>query len=246
MIKIKKGPLPFDKSVQEKITLQISALQTSLNKGESLQSNLFQKSIYASNEVKNALKEASFGVNKCAYCESLLGSSSYAEVEHYRPKTEIRNNQGVLKPGYWWLAYEWENLLFSCRICNNNKRNSFPLKDEMQRGNVNGNISNESPLIINPCDTDPALHLLFHQHQAIGVTEEGKTTIERLKLNREALLQERMECYETIKLLLILRNSPEANAYKKEIIEKIEQMCNPTARFSAMALTALHSPPPPQ
>jgi uncharacterized protein (TIGR02646 family) len=47
---------------------------------------------------------------KCAFCESLLGVTSYLEIEHYTAKT--------VRPEH---AFEWENLFPVCRLCNNAK-----------------------------------------------------------------------------------------------------------------------------
>src|SRR5580658_5822731 len=47
---------------------------------------------------------------KCVYCESLLGLTTYQEIEHYVAKT--------VTPA---LAFEWTNLLPACRLCNNAK-----------------------------------------------------------------------------------------------------------------------------
>ncbi|MDR6842410.1 HNH endonuclease [Pseudoxanthomonas sacheonensis] len=52
--------------------------------------------------------------NKCAYCESDLGSN--LDVEHYRPKCGVTEEE--THSGYWWLAHAWENLLPSCDPCN--------------------------------------------------------------------------------------------------------------------------------
>jgi hypothetical protein len=82
---------------------------------------------------------------KCAYCETpLLRSSMHAE--HYRPKGGVKYRQEGQKklqqataqdgaqlvidhPGYFWLAYDWRNLLPSCAYCNSNegKLNQFPI-----------------------------------------------------------------------------------------------------------------------
>lgn len=56
----------------------------------------------------------------CAYCQSELGRER-GEVEHFRPK------KGGPVGGYFWLAYEFSNLLLSCRWCNNSKGDRFPL-----------------------------------------------------------------------------------------------------------------------
>ena len=62
------------------------------------------------------LKESS---NKCAYCEAPLKAVAYGDVEHYRPKSI-----------YWWLAYNYENYLASCTLCNQAfKKDHFPLLD---------------------------------------------------------------------------------------------------------------------
>lgn len=78
------------------------------------------------------LKE--FFNDKCAYCETIMDRATY-HAEHYRPKGEvsvkdfeknkatkvqIENPLGELveHPGYFWLAYNWKNLLPSCQNCN--------------------------------------------------------------------------------------------------------------------------------
>ena len=55
------------------------------------------------------LQKLAFG--KCAFCESLLGVTTYLEAEHYVAKT--------VRPE---LAFEWTNLLPVCRLCNSAKR----------------------------------------------------------------------------------------------------------------------------
>lgn len=61
------------------------------------------------------LKESA---NKCAYCEAPLKAVAYGDVEHFRPKSI-----------YWWLAYNYENYLASCTLCNQAfKKDNFPLR----------------------------------------------------------------------------------------------------------------------
>jgi uncharacterized protein with PIN domain len=63
------------------------------------------------------LKESS---NKCAYCEAPLKAVAYGDVEHYRPKSV-----------YWWLAYNYENYLASCTLCNQAfKKDHFSLLNQ--------------------------------------------------------------------------------------------------------------------
>lgn len=64
---------------------------------------------------KNALKKDSAG--KCAYCEAPTDVVAHGDVEHFRPKST-----------YWWLAYCYDNYLFSCQICNqSHKKDKFPI-----------------------------------------------------------------------------------------------------------------------
>lgn len=54
---------------------------------------------------------------KCAYCESPTDSVAHGDVEHFRPKSK-----------YWWLAYCYDNYLYSCQICNEvYKGDEFPV-----------------------------------------------------------------------------------------------------------------------
>jgi hypothetical protein len=78
----------------------------------------FDAEIYAHQSVKAALIAAQYG--KCAFCESQITHISYGDVEHFRPKAGYRQSaaDAMSTPGYYWLAYEWDNLLLSCQLCN--------------------------------------------------------------------------------------------------------------------------------
>ena len=80
--------------------------------------------------MRSALRE--LFVNKCAYCESSLVGGDM-DVEHYRPKggvSEVPDHSG-----YYWLAYDWENLVASCSFCNRLRREPamWPSKSEVTR-----------------------------------------------------------------------------------------------------------------
>ncbi len=48
---------------------------------------------------------------------------AYGDVEHYRPKST-----------YWWLAYNYENYLASCQLCNQKfKKAEFPVRHRRMR-----------------------------------------------------------------------------------------------------------------
>ncbi len=86
--------------------------------------------------------------DKCAYCETRMARSTY-HAEHYRPKGGVKyriDDQKKLRhataadgtdkivdhPGYFWLAYNWRNLLPSCQFCNTSggKQNQFPVQND--------------------------------------------------------------------------------------------------------------------
>lgn len=153
-----------------------------------LTSNDFDSSIYGNNDVKDRLKEDQH--EKCAYCEtSLVGD--FAPVEHYRPKTQYMEDDGSVHLGYYWLAYDWTNLLCSCDKCNSAARKGilFPLRDPSKRDIQNKDISQEEPLIINPAEVDPKDHINFRKYVAVPINQNGtlsdigKRTIDIFDLN---------------------------------------------------------------
>lgn len=96
----------------------------------------FDARLYGHRTVKVALLARQHG--KCAYCERPLLDSRDADVEHFRPKGGFCQRDPAdtpEQPGYYWLAYAWENLLVSCKGCNQtHKRSFFPLASPADRG----------------------------------------------------------------------------------------------------------------
>jgi uncharacterized protein (TIGR02646 family) len=85
--------------------------------------------------------------NKCAYCEKPIMPYDNHEdskdirwhftVEHYRPKDF-----------YYWLAYEWSNLLLLCKECNSEKGNIFPFIGKHPYGMTNKMKDLKHPITI--------------------------------------------------------------------------------------------------
>jgi uncharacterized protein (TIGR02646 family) len=141
----------------------------------------FQKGIYGHPSVRDALKRAQH--DKCALCESKITHVQYGDVEHFRPKAGYRQepDDPLVRPGYYWLAYDWSNLLFCCQLCNQRfKGNHFPLADPARRAKSHrDDVSQEEPLLINPATEDPAAFLEFRENviRAIGDNPRGDATI---------------------------------------------------------------------
>ena len=145
-----------------------------------------KSTIYSSKAVKKALAAAHR--KKCCYCETSIEAPAYGHVEHWRPKGGVQQSRGdvLKKPGYYWLAYDWSNLFWSCGPCNcEHKKNLFPIADESTRAlNHTMPIEDEEPMLLNPAGPiDPREHIAFHEEVPYGITELGRRTIDVLRLD---------------------------------------------------------------
>lgn len=198
MIKIKKkAARPAPTILQIKGKLEAEVLKTRYDKGErNFESKDFDSNIFGNKEVKDAL--IAIQDYKCCFCESKIGHISYGDVEHFRPKAGwVQGNEPLNKPGYYWLVYEWENLLLSCQICNQrNKRNFFPLFNNAARAlSHHDNLKNETPDFIDPTNDEVELFITFKEEipVAINGNTRGRETILKLGLDRELLNEQRRE-----------------------------------------------------
>jgi uncharacterized protein (TIGR02646 family) len=164
----------------------------------------FDREIYGSKVVKSQLRK--IFKHKCAFCESKIGRGAHFDVEHFRSKSQ-----------YYWLGYEWSNLLLSCQICNRDyKKTQFPLRAEKNRihspprhesGDLDRSACSirqineiEEPLLIHPALNEPNIHLKFLSNGSIvSKTIEGETSIPIYGLNRDSLIDARKEIVQEIR-----------------------------------------------
>lgn len=194
MIKISKTSAAPSVLSSSKAIEEGEKMQKMVDSHSKVRSFDFNSKIYGDKTVKEQLQRDQHW--KCAYCESSL-AGDFACVEHYRPKATVRQCKSSTRSlGYYWLAYDWSNLLGCCDICNNRKSDLFPLKNPESRNIINQDISEEEPLLINPTVEDPREFIEFHQHMIVPkivgdvVCDKGKETIEILGLNDRADLVE--------------------------------------------------------
>ncbi|WP_182446986.1 HNH endonuclease [Cereibacter sphaeroides] len=109
-------------------------------------------------EVKDALKDETKG--KCAYCEAKVTDVAHGDIEHVTPKSVERMR-----------TFDWENLTFSCQLCNQNK--------------------SDKAGILDPYTEEPSEHIFFAGAFAKGKTPDGARTVLELKLNRIPLIESR-------------------------------------------------------
>ena len=172
--------------------------------------------IYGADAMRTVLEK--LFEQKCAYCESKIGSNADWDVEHYRPKKRVAEN--AAHPGYYWLAYAWSNLFPCCTFCNQRrhdrpslthaggptagKADQFPLEDESDRCmDHQGNLALERPWLLNPCLDEPEAHISFAPDgSAIALTERGQKTIEICHLDRKRLRDDRLAVFEAVQQLV--------------------------------------------
>lgn len=176
----------------------------------------FKSSIYRGGSLSK-LKE--IYKNKCGYCETVTAAGAELRVDHYRPKDMVKEDLLHLT-GYYWLAYEWSNLVLACEKCNRAKSNKFPLEQNgvrcyqplteagttnLDRGTFSishPSLSNELPSIVNPeVDTNLLHWFVFLPNGEIKEVNNHsrmKETIRVCKLNREPLVLDRKKIFDTI------------------------------------------------
>ncbi len=140
--------------------------------------------------------------NKCAYCERFIGITSI-EIEHYRPKGT-----------YYWLCYEWTNLLPSCHYCNTfrfGKGTKFPIMS-LKRQTIPKNkadyraqskyLRDEKPYLLHPEIDKPELFFLFTiegKMEGVDIERRGEETIKVCNLNSFELKKDRKkECVDNL------------------------------------------------
>lgn len=171
--------------------------------------------------------------HKCCYCERKREKNRESDIEHFRPKADVTEAAADHK-GYWWLAYKWENLFFSCRYCNQeNKKNHFPIPHEERRAKTSRCcLNDEDAYLVDPTTKNPEEHIGFDWFEkattkgeqaihaiAVGRTEYGTRTIEVVGLNKFELPLERGQLVIELEALAILM---EAASYHLGVRSKEE------------------------
>ena len=158
---------------------------------------------------------------KCAFCEGWAIGQGFGDVEHFAPKAEVevlsddestwgverenlanvigRKPNSICATGYWWLAYDWDNYVLACTICNQQwKRAIFPIKEA--RGAAPLQTDTETHYLLHPFKGEaPKDHLEFGplgevkpRDLAAGPSIYGRETIRTLGLDRPSLREQRL------------------------------------------------------
>jgi len=161
---------------------------------------------------KEALRKSSFG--KCMYCEGKMEDVGYAHIEHIKPKGKFPQ-----------FKFTWENLGFSCQICNTNKGEKY----------------DSATLFINPYDENPEEHIVFlgfYVYPKQG-SERGEHTINELQLNRAGLIDRRKEKIEKIDTMIKAGFRTSNVSLRTQAIELLKKEANEDKEYSAMVKSIL-------
>lgn len=183
---------------------------------------------YKQKDIKKSLKN--IYKNKCAFCEeettecvnSNLEECS-STIDHYRPKSI-----------YYWLSYSWDNLLWCCHRCNQNKDNTFDVIKKLGTFNQSTflnknrihNISKiyyriEKPLMIHP-ELESVLDKLSFKNGIIDSNDSRvKYTINICKLDRSDLNEKRLKIIEDFRTSARKRNR--LNKSYKDILDNLKK-----------------------
>lgn len=166
--------------------------------------------------------------NKCAYCES---REYKPDVEHFRPKKTVSVQQRN-GHGYYWLCFNWSNLLPACSGCNSKsgKWSKFPIlgkritsppfnscinlidSDCLLKSDY---LQSEIPLLLNPELEAPEPYLKLSWNGKFegvdGKGGKGWKSIETYDLNRGNLIAARADIIDLCKVkieesLFLFRN----------------------------------------
>lgn len=204
-------------------------------------------------ELESWLKEQSFG--KCWYSEA-RDSVSYWHVDHFRPKSEVKDLDGEIYEGYWWLAFNWTNYRLAGSASNVPKSSKFPVRPGTNWISDSGqDFNDEEPYLLDPTKPlDPALLTFDESGKVCAAYEENvwhkeraEVSIDILNLNFNGLVDERhivwskcdkkinhvLNLMEECKILCSVTKKTEIN----DIIVELREMARRKSPFSSVVKT---------
>jgi uncharacterized protein (TIGR02646 family) len=236
MIYVERGPAPpfFSSQAHSRLQAETDAHFEHYSSEKRRMRFTFKSAKFAG-QVKPLLLERF--ASKCAYCESPFFSPQDANIDYFRPRNGARGfkeqpnsgRQGFYENLYWWLAWDWNNLLLACAICDTRKASWFPLVNEAVRATgPQSNLSQEQPLLLDPCVDTPEKHLRFMADGYVkALTARGEATIEILALNRNMLVTQRHSYLTEL-------------ANKVKIVRAVPQMRVPSELSHVVLAATLH------
>jgi uncharacterized protein (TIGR02646 family) len=187
----------------------------------------FDRKIYGATDVKERL-ETIFN-HKCAYCECNISLGAHYDSEHFRPKIY-----------YYWLGYEWTNLLLACQKCNRDYKGiQFPIVDERNKlvqpliDKANKlkkedchieSLESEGRLLLHPALDNPKIHLKFLKNGRVeGLTPKGEASIAVYGLDRDELVKHRKRIIRKIREFIVYPLKSRDDVSETEVKYRLEE-----------------------
>jgi len=246
----------WDDWSQRASNARVRALEKA-NAGEKVN---FEQRIWS--ELKTWLLRNAFR-GKCAYCESKVTDTEWGDADHYRPKGRvvvkrggkqtIVNRNGTHHPGYFWIAYDWHNVLPSCKRCNTERKlDWFPVAnshvfspDECSSCAEMDEV--EGPLLLSPYrggDLHPRKHLKFGKRGGVSANRSrmGRVSVDVYCLRRKDLTESRKQAQENAWLrYLDLLKGPAARrkAFVAKFVDGLEEYSAAVADYLLLQIEEL-------
>jgi len=236
-----RGPAAFERNAERDTQRHIDEYDADPAAYQSGAKKIKVTNTYRMNSLKKALIKAQHG--KCAFTEAKFTHIAYGDVEHWRPKGGVRQSDSapIEWPGYYWLAYSWDNLFIASTLANQRfKKEIFPLRNPENRARSHhDDLSREEPLLLHPSRDDPEQHIGFRAEIAFARddSDKGKATIAVLGLNLEDLKEHRRDRHSLLASLyrLSLMDGPESSEARK----LLGSCTQDNAEFASMARCAI-------
>ena len=231
------------------VTARRKAISDGLDKSE-------RKKIWR--DLKSELAKLQNG--KCWYSES-FSSGSDKDVDHFRPKNRVAED--LNHEGYWWLAFNWSNYRYSCKWCNQRRKDvangtdggkwdHFPLSpDSFRAQKESDNWKLEEIDLLDPIDPDDWKLLTFRSNgqptpAKLPDTREyhrARTSIQIYHLHCYELVRDRKTLASKIRRLVedmeILKPKiadPEMRILYKNHQKELLRSIHPNSEYSSAAL----------
>jgi hypothetical protein len=223
--------------------------------------------LYKRKTIKDRFYFAEDGLfgGKCAYCESYLKHFHNPDIDHYRPKAGVtdENDAPVVvdygkgpEPhrGYYWKGYSVDNLLPACEICNQpstiatekvGKHMRFPVDGAYARSDAD--IAAERPMILNPFVDHPELEIEVDLNDGTlnprGGSKRAEVTIKVFGLNvRDQLRERRLGKIREVRALLTeLLHNP---TRRSDVLRELHAMKRGRGEYTIVVRAVLHDVAP--